>query len=59
MNKFLARDDETGRIGIYQTMVVIPNLNKEDKRVPFSSVVFSNQRINLKDAHYDAAKSID
>ncbi len=29
MIKFLARDDETGRIGTYQTTFVIPNLNKE------------------------------
>lgn len=29
--KFLARDDETGRIGTYQTTFVIPNLNKEDE----------------------------
>ena len=27
--KFLARDDETGRIGTYQASFVIPNLNKE------------------------------
>src|ERR1700678_2872617 len=27
--KFLARDDETGRIGTYQTTFTIPNLNKE------------------------------
>ena len=40
--KFLARDDETGRIGTYQTNFVIPNLNKEDKRVPISSVVLSS-----------------
>ncbi len=33
MIKFLARDDETGRIGTYQTTFVIPNLNKEDKRM--------------------------
>ena len=37
--KFLARDDETGRIGTFQMSFVIPNLNKEDKRVPISSVV--------------------
>src|ERR1700726_4814189 len=36
--KFLARDDETGRIGTYQTSFVIPNLNKETKRIPMSSV---------------------
>ena len=38
MIKFLARDDETGRIGTYQTVFVIPNLNKEEKRIPISSV---------------------
>jgi len=57
--KFLARDDETGRIGTYQTNFVIPNLNKEDKRVPISSVVLSSQRVDLKDALYDAAKGKD
>ena len=59
MIKFLARDDETGRIGTYQTTFVIPNLNKEDKRVPISSVVLSSQRVDLKDAVYDAAKAKD
>jgi VWFA-related protein len=54
--KFLARDAETGRIGTYQTTFLIPNLNKEDKRVPISSVVLSSQRIELKDALYNAAK---
>ena len=56
MIKFLARDDETGRIGTYQTTFVIPNLNKEEKRVPISSVVLSSQRVDLKDALYDAEK---
>jgi len=54
--KFLARDDETGRIGTYQTAFVIPNLNKETTRVPISSVVLSSQRVDLKDALYNAAK---
>jgi len=55
--KFLARDDETGRIGTYQTTFVIPNLNKELKRVPISSVVLSSQRVDLKDALYNAVKA--
>ena len=59
MIKFLARDDETGRIGTYQTTFVIPNLNKEEKRVPISSVVLSGQRVELKDAIYNAAKTKD
>jgi len=56
MIKFLARDDETGRIGTYQTIFDIPNLNKEDKRVPISSVVLSSQRVDLKDALFDVEK---
>ncbi|MGD0094902.1 MAG: VWA domain-containing protein [Terracidiphilus sp.] len=55
--KFLARDDETGRIGTFQTSFVIPNLNKEIKRIPLSAVVLSSQRFNLSDAIYDAAKA--
>ncbi|MGO8815665.1 MAG: VWA domain-containing protein [Terriglobia bacterium] len=57
--KFLARDDETGRIGTYETTFVIPNLNKEEKRIPISSVVLSSQRIELKDALYNAIKAKD
>jgi VWFA-related protein len=54
--KFLARDDETGRIGTYETTFVIPNLNKEVKKVPVSSVVLSGQRLDLKDSLYNAVK---
>ena len=54
--KFLARDDETGRIGTFQASFVIPNLNKETKRVPISSVVLSGQRVDLKDAIYNVEK---
>ena len=57
--KFLARDSETGRIGTYQTAFVIPNLNKEEKRIPISSVVLSSQRVDLKDALYNAVKGKD
>jgi VWFA-related protein len=54
--KFLARDAETGRIGTFQMNFLVPNLNKEDKRIPISSVVLSSQRIDLKDALYNANK---
>jgi len=57
--KFLARDAETGRIGTYQKNFTIPNLNKEDKRIPISSVVLSSQRVDLRDALYNAAKDKD
>jgi VWFA-related protein len=58
MIKFLARDDETGRIGTYQTVFVIPNLNKEDQRVPISSVVLSSQRVDLREVLYDVEKGM-
>jgi hypothetical protein len=54
--KFLARDDETGRIGTYQTEFTIPNLNKETVRVPISSVVLSSQRVNTRDALYNVTR---
>src|SRR5437667_2012044 len=54
--KFLARDDETGRIGTYQTRFIIPNLNKETQQIPNTSVVLSSQRVDLKDALYTAGK---
>jgi VWFA-related protein len=57
--KFLARDDETGRIGTYQGSFVIPNLNKEVTRLPISSVVLSSQRVDSKDALYNATHGKD
>jgi VWFA-related protein len=54
--KFLARDDETGRIGTFQTNFTIPNLTKETKHVPVSSVVLSSQRVDYKDALYNVVK---
>jgi VWFA-related protein len=57
--KFLARDAETGRIGTYETKFVIPNLNKEEKRVPISSVVLSSQREDMRDALFNATKDKD
>jgi hypothetical protein len=57
--KFLARDAETGRIGTYQTAFVIPDLNRVEKRIPISSVVLSSQRVDLKQALYNAVKNKD
>jgi hypothetical protein len=54
--KLLARDNETGHIGTYQATFTIPNLNKEVQHVPISSVVLSGQRVDAKDALYDAMK---
>ncbi len=52
--KFLARDAETGHIGTYVNNFVIPNLNKEEKRIPISSVVLSSQREARADALFNA-----
>ncbi len=54
--KLLARDDETGRIGTYQTNLTIPNLSKETGQIAISSVVLSGQRVKLQDAVYNAQK---
>jgi VWFA-related protein len=55
--KFLARDAETGRIGTYETAFVIPNLNREEKRIPLSSVVLSSQRVPLSSAIFNVGNS--
>jgi len=57
--KFLARDAETGRIGTYQSAIVIPNLNKEEKRIAISSVVLSSQRQDMREAIFNATKDKD
>ena len=54
--KLLARDAETGRIGTYQASFAVPNLMKEEKRIPISSVVLSSQRVETKEALYSAGK---
>ena len=56
--KFLARDNETGHTGTYQTKFVIPNLMtpEENIRIPISSVVLSSQQVDLKDMLYNALK---
>jgi VWFA-related protein len=54
--KFIARNAETGRIGTYQAPFAIPNLMKEEKRIPISSVVLSSQRVDMKEALFNAGK---
>src|SRR5580704_7849073 len=57
--KYLVRDAETGRIGTYQMPFTIPNLNKEEKRVPISSVVLGSQRVALGDSIYNVKQKIN
>jgi len=54
--KFLARDGETGRMGTYDMPFRVPNLNREQERIPISSVVLSSQRVDLGEAIYTAGK---
>jgi len=52
--KFLARDAEAGRIGTYQTSFTIPNLNREETRLPISSVVLGSQHVPMAEALHNA-----
>ena len=45
--KFLARENETGKMGTFETKFVIPDLTSEQKYLPLSSVVLSYQRENV------------
>jgi len=48
--KFLARDSTTGRIGTYQAAFTVPNLMREEQRLPISSVVLGSQRVPMTEA---------
>jgi VWFA-related protein len=45
--KFLARENETGKMGTFETKFVIPDLTTEQKYLPLSSVVLSYQREDM------------
>jgi len=55
--KLLARDSVTGRIGTFQANFVIPNLNREEKRIPISTVVLGSQRQPISDAIYNVQRT--
>ncbi|HSW48633.1 MAG TPA: VWA domain-containing protein, partial [Bryobacteraceae bacterium] len=48
--KFLARENETGKIGTFETKFTVPDLNVDRGLLPISSVVVSNQREKLDNA---------
>jgi VWFA-related protein len=48
--KFLAREDETGKMGTYETKFTVPDLAPNQATLKTSSVVWSNQRELLSDA---------
>ena len=45
--KFLTRENETGKMGTFETKFVVPDLTTQVKYLPISSVVLSNQRQDL------------
>jgi VWFA-related protein len=47
--KFLARENETGKMGTYETKFTIPDLGPDRPALKMSSVVWSNQRQPLSD----------
>jgi len=54
--KFLARENETGKMGTYEARFRVPDLTTEQKYLPISSVVLSNQREPLASAVATAEK---
>jgi VWFA-related protein len=52
--KFLARENETGKMGTYETKFVVPDLTNETRTLPISSVVLSSQRLDLTAAVFKA-----
>ncbi len=48
--KFLARENESGKMGTFDTKFSIPDLPLERNNQPISSVILSNQRESLKAA---------
>jgi len=45
--KFLARENETGKMGTFETKCLVPDLTVEAQYLPISSVVLSYQREKL------------
>jgi VWFA-related protein len=54
--KFLARENETGKMGTFESKLVVPDLTIEQKYLPISSVVLGNQRERLDAAVATAEK---
>jgi VWFA-related protein len=54
--KFLARENETGKMGTFEAKFTVPDLTTDQKRLPLSSVVLSYQREKLASAVATAEK---
>lgn len=56
--KMLARDATTGRIGTFQKSFTIPNLEREQVRLPISTVVLTSQRAARTGALFSVQQKI-
>lgn len=56
--KVLARDATTGRMGTFQKSFTIPNLEREQVRLPISSVVLTSQRAAPGDALHNVRQKV-
>ena len=56
--KVLARDATTGRIGTFQKSFVVPNLEREQVRLPISTVVLTSQRVPRTSALFSVQQRI-
>jgi len=54
--KMLARENTTGKMGTFQTKFTVPDLTTEQKRLPISAVVLSNERQELSAAVFNAQR---
>jgi VWFA-related protein len=48
--KFLARENETGKMGTFETKFVVPDLTTDNRYLPISSVILSNQLEKMSNA---------
>jgi hypothetical protein len=56
--KVLARDATTGRIGTFQKSFTVPNLEREQVRLPISTVVLSSQRVARTGALFSVQQKV-
>jgi VWFA-related protein len=56
--KVLARDATTGRIGTFQKAFTVPNLEREQVRLPISTVVLTSQRVARTSALFSVQQRI-
>jgi VWFA-related protein len=54
--KLLARENQSGKMGTFETKFNIPDITSEQKRLPISSVVLSNQREDMSAAVFNAER---